>query len=99
MGDIGKATGLRQREERTGADAYFWPERRGRAIRPNKKGGRRRRDRSFGEMLLWALVGVIALIVIDAYWFDGQYLKHIEAEINATSQSWQAASNGVWGVH
>jgi type VI protein secretion system component VasF len=98
MGDIGKGTGLRRREERSGADAYFWPERRGSPIRPNKKGGRHRRERSLGEMLLWLLVIVIVLLVIDAYYLNGQYLHHIEAEINATSESWRAASNGIWGA-
>jgi hypothetical protein len=98
MGD-GKGPGLRARVNRTGADAYFWPERKGAPIRPGKKGSTRQRvDRSFGEMVLWLVGIVIVLIVVDAYFFNGQYLNHIKAEFNATSQSWRASSNSIWGA-
>jgi hypothetical protein len=100
MSKIGKDMGLRPREQRTGADAYFWPERRGKPIRAGKRGKRGERvDRSPGEMLLWLLGIIIALIIIDAWFFNGQYMRHIEAQLNATSESWRAASNGVWGAH
>jgi hypothetical protein len=95
----GKNTGLRPRTYRTGADAYFWPERKGKPIRPDKKGStRQRHDRSLGEMLLWLIVIVIALISVDAYFFGGEHIRELKAKFDSTSQSWRSSSDSIWGA-
>lgn len=55
------------------------------------------RERTDGlGLFAWALIVLVALILVDAYVWNGQYRHGFWVAINAQSESTRAWSDGLW---
>jgi hypothetical protein len=81
------------RDRRVGAGGYTGPERRVAERRAHEG-----EEKSGPNIFLIAAMLLLAAILADNYFYQGEYRHHLSAQFGDTSQSLRAWSDSLWGA-
>ena len=93
--DLEKRSG---NDRRVGAGGYTGPERRVTDRRAAERRAHEGEEKSGPNVVLIAAMLLVAAILADNYFHQGEYRHHLGAEFDATSQSLRAWSDSFWGA-